>query len=84
MRALPVALGVLGVATGDHFAGWGAFLPQLALVLVLVPIQATAEEYFYRGTLMQAVGSFTRTAWLPAIISTAAFTVVARLPARDA
>lgn len=75
VRALPVALGVLGVATGDHFAGWHAFLPQLALVLVLVPFQATAEEYFYRGTLMQTVGSFTRSAWLPGIVSTAAFTV---------
>ena len=53
VRALPVALGVLGVATGDHFAGWDVFLPQLGLVLVLVPVQATAEEYFYRGTLMR-------------------------------
>jgi len=75
VRALPVALGVLGVVTGDHFAGWGAFLPQLGLVLVLVPIQAAGEEYFYRGAVMQAVGAFTWSAWEPAILSTAAFTV---------
>jgi membrane protease YdiL (CAAX protease family) len=75
VRAIPVALGVIGVVAGDRFAGWSAFLPQLAIVITLVPLQAAAEEYFYRGTLLQCVGSFTGSPWVPAIISTVAFTV---------
>ena len=72
---------VIVVWAGTHsgLAGWPSLLPQLALVLLLVPLQAAGEEYFYRGTLMQCVGSFTRSRWPPAIVSVAAFTAMHRL-----
>ncbi len=39
--------------------GWHAFWPPALVVLLLVPFQAAAEEYMFRGWLLQAIGSFT-------------------------
>ncbi|GAA1345857.1 type II CAAX endopeptidase family protein [Arthrobacter roseus] len=36
----------------------GTFLPLLIMTLLLVPIQATAEEYVFRGYLMQTIGGW--------------------------
>ncbi|MDA2814315.1 CPBP family intramembrane metalloprotease [Nocardiopsis sp. RSe5-2] len=55
------------------WAGWSAFLPAAAVVLVLIPFQAAAEEYVFRGWLMQAFGSFMRTPWPGALISSLIF-----------
>ncbi|TNY35181.1 CPBP family intramembrane glutamic endopeptidase [Thermomonospora catenispora] len=41
------------------WVGWGAFWVPLVLVVLLVPFQASAEEYFFRGWLLQAIGSCT-------------------------
>ncbi|WP_152523081.1 CPBP family intramembrane glutamic endopeptidase [Nocardiopsis potens] len=61
-------LGEVFGAQGWEWSGWGAFLPAAALVLLLVPFQAAAEEYVFRGWLMQAFGSFIRTPW-PGIVA---------------
>lgn len=45
----------------------------IVLVLLIVPFQAAAEEYVFRGYLMQLVGSWSRFAVLPVIISTPLF-----------
>lgn len=66
--------------------GWDAFWPPLLVIVLLVPFQAAAEEYVFRGWLLQALGSITlenrdgvwgrrlakilRTAW-PAILLSA-------------
>lgn len=57
------------------WASWGwsipAIRPQeglagfLVVILLTSPLQAAAEEFFFRGYLMQALGSFVRTPWLP-------------------
>lgn len=44
------------------------FFPFLALALVLVPIQTTAEELFFRGYLTQGVGLLARGSTLLALI----------------
>jgi membrane protease YdiL (CAAX protease family) len=76
VRAIAPVLITLDLVFGrKDFIGAAEYLPRLAAVLVLVPIQATGEELFYRGSVMQAVGSFTRSAWPPIIISTALFTL---------
>ncbi|MFJ3492390.1 lysostaphin resistance A-like protein [Streptomyces sp. NPDC086091] len=75
-RCLLVALPVLALSGGAMlllpapadeppavWAGWEAFLPALALLLALVPFQAAAEEYLFRGWLLQAVGAFVRSPW---------------------
>jgi len=72
----PVALTLLGglgllAATGapmesgdEAWVGWGAFMAAMAMLVVLVPLQAAAEEYVCRGWLLQAVGVFVRNPWL--------------------
>jgi membrane protease YdiL (CAAX protease family) len=57
--------GLAGMATGGDggdssasFVGWGEFLPAVAIIVVLVPLQSAAEELVFRGWLLQAVGSW--------------------------
>jgi len=51
------------------------FLPFLAAVLVLTPVQATAEELVFRGYAMQGLGLLTRRPLLIAVASSLIFTV---------
>ncbi|USQ84971.1 CPBP family intramembrane metalloprotease [Streptomyces phaeoluteigriseus] len=78
-RCLLVALPILALTTGAmlllpaqdgperQWAGWAVFGPALAMLVVLVPLQAAAEEYAFRGWLIQAVGAFLCSPW-PAIV----------------
>lgn len=76
IRAIGPILVATDLALGrKDFVGVAEYLPRLAALLVLVPLQATGEELFFRGTVMQAVGSFTRSAWPPILISTGLFTL---------
>ncbi|MEU1400889.1 CPBP family intramembrane glutamic endopeptidase [Streptomyces sp. NPDC005728] len=71
LTALPiVALAMGGMfllpADGDdefRWAGGEVFGPAPAMLVVLVPLQAAAEEYVFRGWLTQAVGAFVRSPW---------------------
>ncbi|RQX19680.1 CPBP family intramembrane metalloprotease domain-containing protein [Micromonospora ureilytica] len=45
------------------WVGWPEFAAGLLMVLLLVPFQAAAEEYAFRGWLLQAVGAYLRTPW---------------------
>lgn len=47
----------------------------VAVVLVTSPLQAAAEEYFFRGYLMQAFGSMVATPWFGIVTSAAVFTL---------
>jgi membrane protease YdiL (CAAX protease family) len=53
----------------------GRFLVFLAVVLVLTPIQTTAEELVFRGYAMQGLGLLTRRPALIAVASSLVFTV---------
>jgi membrane protease YdiL (CAAX protease family) len=53
----------------------GRFLPFLAFVLVLTPIQTTVEELVFRGYAMQGFGLLVRRPALVAIASTVVFTL---------
>ncbi|MBE1488039.1 CPBP family intramembrane glutamic endopeptidase [Plantactinospora soyae] len=55
-----------GGSVDGGWPGWAGFLGAVAVLLALVPLQAAAEEYVFRGWLLQAVGAFLRTPW-PAI-----------------
>lgn len=46
------------------WAGLSPFLIGLATVCLLVPFQAAAEEYVFRGWLSQAVGAWFRSPWV--------------------
>ncbi|MFD7713635.1 CPBP family intramembrane glutamic endopeptidase [Streptomyces sp. NPDC059786] len=48
----------------SRWAGFDVLLPALAMLVVLVPLQAAAEEYVFRGWLLQAAGAFFRSPWI--------------------
>ncbi|MER5978367.1 CPBP family glutamic-type intramembrane protease [Streptomyces sp. NPDC001857] len=50
-----------------RWAGWGFFLSAMAVLLVLVPFQAAAEEYVFRGWLTQTAGAFLRRPWVAVV-----------------
>ncbi|MET0767062.1 MAG: CPBP family glutamic-type intramembrane protease [Aeromicrobium sp.] len=45
----------------------------IVVVLLVVPFQAAAEEYLFRGYLMQLVGSWSRFAVVPVVVTTPLF-----------
>lgn len=68
---VPGALG--GQAAAPVPVELGPALISLVLILVLVPLQAAAEEVVFRGVLMQALGSWFRSPLLPILIPTVIF-----------
>ncbi|CAO0837216.1 CPBP family intramembrane metalloprotease OS=Streptomyces microflavus OX=1919 GN=G3I39_06970 PE=4 SV=1 [Streptomyces microflavus] len=52
---------------GDGWPGWTSFLVSLAVLGALVPFQAAAEEYVFRGWLVQVIGRAVRSPW-PAVV----------------
>lgn len=73
------ALGIAAEVALASFLGGGApafQLPSLELVLViliLVPLQSLAEEYVYRGALMQILGSWIPLALIPLVLQALLF-----------
>jgi membrane protease YdiL (CAAX protease family) len=71
------AVDVLGLHLGGPeyggWVGWAEFLPLALAVLCVVPLQATAEEYVFRGTLLQAVGAWTRHPWIAIVVTSLVF-----------
>ena len=50
-----------------------AWLPYAIAALILIPIQASTEEFLFRGYLMQSLGLLTRRSWFPLLVSTLVF-----------
>ena len=71
----------LAVPDSESYAwvGWAEFWPALLIIVLLVPVQAAAEEYAFRGWLLQAVGSWTArlgsSPWPAILISAVPFVV---------
>ena len=71
----------LFVPSSESYAwiGWAEFWPALLIIVLLVPVQAAAEEYAFRGWLMQAIGSWTArfgsSAWPAIVVSAVPFVV---------
>ncbi|SNY68685.1 CPBP family intramembrane glutamic endopeptidase [Paractinoplanes atraurantiacus] len=59
------------VGLDDPLAGWGPFAVSMLVLLLVVPLQAAAEEYLTRGWLLQAIG--TRNPWLPLAVQAIVF-----------
>ena len=49
------------------------FLIMLVIVVTLIPIQTSFEEFFFRGYLMQGVGIAAKNKWLPLLITSVIF-----------
>ncbi|WP_049574147.1 CPBP family intramembrane glutamic endopeptidase [Nonomuraea sp. SBT364] len=70
-----VVLAITGERVDDFFgwAGWAYFLPALIVIVLLVPFQAAAEEYVFRGWFLQAFGAHVRNPVWSILISSAVF-----------
>lgn len=70
---------VVQIRTSDHEFVWS---PQenwqmfLLAVLITSPIQAVAEEVFFRGYLMQAFGAMVESPWFGIVASAAVFAIL--------
>ncbi len=53
-----------------------SFFVLLAISLLLLPIQTSFEELFFRGYLMQGMAFFVKNKWLPILISSILFGLV--------
>jgi CAAX protease family protein len=78
------------VTQGETWVGWSRFAAPALVIALLVPAQSIAEEYFFRGWLLQSIGGWTlqtrrgrvalalsavfRTPWPAIVISAAVFT----------
>lgn len=49
------------------------FLTLAAIAIILVPIQTSFEEYFFRGYLMQGLGITFRNKWVPLFLTSTVF-----------
>lgn len=49
------------------------FFIMLAIAVIMVPLQTSFEEYFFRGYLMQGIGVLARNRWLPLFITSIFF-----------
>lgn len=52
------------------------FLLLALVAILLVPLQTSFEEYFFRGYLMQGIGVMVKNRWLPLIVSSVLFGLV--------
>ncbi len=63
-------LAVEAMFSGQHvdvlpaWKGWHQFIAPAVVIVLLVPFQATAEEYLFRGWLIQAIGSWAPEGWM--------------------
>ncbi|MEU4639865.1 type II CAAX endopeptidase family protein [Micromonospora sp. NPDC023814] len=57
----------------DAWVGWPAFVAGLLMVVALVPFQAAAEEYLFRGWLLQAFGTWLRSPWPGMVVQAVLF-----------
>lgn len=49
------------------------FLIMLVVVVLLIPLQTSFEELFFRGYLMQGIGITARNKWLPLLVTSVIF-----------
>lgn len=52
---------------------WGSFLILFIIAVLMVPLQTSFEEYFFRGYIMQGLGLMTKTRWVPLIFTSVVF-----------
>ncbi|QED37532.1 CPBP family intramembrane metalloprotease [Antarcticibacterium arcticum] len=77
-----VAIFSIGVTVIDYFTSPEdyvfnfqavPFLILLVVAVILVPLQTSFEEYFFRGYLMQGLGTLVKNRWLPLIVTSVVF-----------
>jgi membrane protease YdiL (CAAX protease family) len=49
------------------------FLIMAVIAILLIPLQTSMEEYFFRGYLMQGIGVLVKNRWVPLIVTSVIF-----------
>ncbi|MGH8931925.1 MAG: lysostaphin resistance A-like protein [Egibacteraceae bacterium] len=62
--------------SGGEWVGWQRFLIPAVVLAVLVPLDAAAQEYVFRGWVLQAFGAYLRNPWPGIVISAALFSLM--------
>ncbi|WP_240483577.1 CPBP family intramembrane glutamic endopeptidase [Streptomyces pathocidini] len=62
-----------GAALERGFPGWPALLLSLAVLCAVVPFQAAAEEYVFRGWMVQLIGRVVRSPWPGTVLASLLF-----------
>ena len=75
-----IGLAIPGGPERGGFVGWDRFGPLAIAVVLVIPLQASSEEFVFRGTLVQALGAWVRWPWVAIVISGVAFGAVHALP----
>ena len=60
---------------GSETAGMNVAADVLVITIIMVPFQCAAEEYIFRGYIMQAVGGWTKLPVIAIIVETIVFTL---------
>ncbi|MDR5590849.1 CPBP family intramembrane glutamic endopeptidase [Christiangramia sp. SM2212] len=77
-----VSIFIVLTTIGDYYSNpqdyqWNfdliPFLILFVIAVVMVPLQTSFEEYFFRAYLMQGIGVLSRNRWLPLIITSVVF-----------
>lgn len=64
------------VPGGVDWVGWQRFLVLAVVLAVLVPLDSAAQEYVFRGWLLQAFGAYLRNPWPGILFSAALFSLM--------
>ena len=75
-----IAVAVEQGPVGGGWVGWDQFLPLAITVVLVIPLQASAEEFAFRGTLMQVIGAWVSSPCVPLAITSVTFGLVHALP----
>lgn len=74
---LTVALTLISLSLApDDFIlqfNWEKFLPFAVIAILLIPLQTSFEEYFFRGYLMHGLGLMTKNRWFPLLFTSVTF-----------
>lgn len=79
---LLVSIFIVVTTVGDYLSNpadymWNfqlkPFLILLVISVLLIPLQTSFEEYFFRGYLMQGIGVMVKNKWIPLIITSVIF-----------
>ena len=74
---LNIALLYVGYLMDPEMYVWNfnpeKFFPLLAIVLIMIPLQTSYEELYFRGYLMQSIGVLAKNKWVPFIFTSVFF-----------
>ncbi|GAA4936873.1 membrane protease YdiL (CAAX protease family) [Actinomycetospora succinea] len=76
VSAVTGLVGELVAPTQGAFVGWSSFVGVAVVALAVTPLQVAAEEYLFRGWIVQTFGAVVRSPWPGVAVSAVLFALV--------